>query len=235
MFFRKKRTTRAIVTLGSGVQSELLDITRATRKEYASRHGYEVVEDTRVLAPGRPPSWGKISLLRSLMETRKYDTIVWLDADTVIVDPQDDIGTELDCGRPIQFVSHYYDGHDFPNAGVLVLHRSPIVIEMLAKLWDATPFIDHRWWDNAAMLSLLGYKTEGVISKFESTIYDEYVGQLSLKWNSINQTMAEAPAIVHLAGWDNQLRVAVMKELVQKPERVVELLRFPQVILKEKS
>ena len=82
---------RALVTLGSGIQSELLDITRASRKSYANRHNYELIEETRVLAPSRPPSWGKISLLREVAASDNYDSIVWLDADAIIVDETDDI------------------------------------------------------------------------------------------------------------------------------------------------
>jgi|688.fasta_scaffold581073_1 hypothetical protein len=224
---------RALVTLGSGIQSELLDITRASRQSYANRHNYELIEETHVLAPSRPPAWGKISLLREVAASDIYDSIVWLDADAIIVDETDDI----DCngGGLIEYAIHRYEGHEFPNAGVMVLRRSHQMSRFLDLIWSETSFIDHRWWDNAAMLELLGYTTDGVVRKVSQSIHDSYCSELPLRWNSINQTLDETPAIAHFAGIPHGLRVAVMQILADEPSRVVELLRVPQIALAETS
>jgi hypothetical protein len=192
-----------------------------------------LIAETRILAPSRPPSWGKISLLKEVAASDNYDSIVWLDADAIIVDETDDIDHQLGEDVLIQFAIHRYEGHVFPNAGVMVLRRSHQMSRFLDLLWAETSFVDHRWWDNAAMLELLGYTTDGVVRKVSQSVHDSYCGELPLRWNSINQTLDETPAIAHFAGIPHGLRVAVMQILADEPSRVVELLRVPQIALAE--
>ena len=71
----------------------LLEIARPSFEAFAGRHGYDLVVVGKDPAPERPPSWGRIRLMRDLLA--EVDEILWLDADTVVVDGGRDIAAEM--------------------------------------------------------------------------------------------------------------------------------------------
>jgi len=78
-------TRKALATIGSGPMERVLDEALPTFAEFAERHSYDIVafrNDEH--AQGRPSSWGKVRLLRGLLE--RYDIVLWLDADTIVLD-----------------------------------------------------------------------------------------------------------------------------------------------------
>lgn len=82
---------KAIVSLGSGPQSRLLALAARSFRPYAARHGYNLELRTQIIDPSRPAPWSKVVLLRNLAE--RYDLLLWLDADLVIVDRSLDIAS----------------------------------------------------------------------------------------------------------------------------------------------
>src|SRR3954471_18626987 len=85
--------TRAVCTMAHGPHLALLDVTGPALGRYAERHGYELIEIRHRLDPSRPPSWDKIVLLRELV--RRFDIVVWFDADALILDAAPDIEDAL--------------------------------------------------------------------------------------------------------------------------------------------
>lgn len=206
---------KAMLSIGVGEHEKLLEITRPARARYAELHGYDVVEITQLLAPERPPSWSKIPLMQSSF--REYSTLLWVDADAVICDFETDVANELDPSTPFQLVSHEYGGQLVPNCGVMLLHRTDRVQLLLHDMWESIEFSDHKWWENAALLHLLGYTMDEPIRKTSATKYDDLVGELPGRWNTIPQVGGDAPAIVHLPGTANDVRIGCLARLVAEP------------------
>ena len=54
-------------------------------------------------------------------------------------------------------VQHSGDDQLSPNTGVWLLRSCSRAKEFLREVWSSEKFIDHRLWENAAVLDLLGY------------------------------------------------------------------------------
>lgn len=141
--------SRALITLGVGPHAELLDIALPTFEAFAQLHGYDVIVPE--LECDRPPSWWKVpSLLAVLAE---YDEALWVDADVVIIDPTQDIPADHDTWQAV--VEHETADGLVPNMGVWFVRRP--MIPILEQVWGMTSYIHHPWWEQGAMVELMGY------------------------------------------------------------------------------
>src|SRR5688500_7505644 len=86
---------QVIASLATGRHRRLLALSAPTFEAYARCWQWDLVLSTEQLAPERPPSWAKIVLVRDLLE--RYETVLWLDADAIVVDLERDIATVLDA------------------------------------------------------------------------------------------------------------------------------------------
>jgi hypothetical protein len=53
-----------------------------------------------------------------------------------------------------------------PNCGVWVLGQQ--MIPTLTEIYDAGRYLNHPWWEQAAILERMGYRVEGVHSTLEA-------------------------------------------------------------------
>jgi len=64
--------------------------------------------------------------------------------------------------------------------------------------------IDHNWWENAALLDLLGYSLDPPFAKERESHWESRVGVLDLAWNSVPGYCASpTPAVNHHARSDH--------------------------------
>lgn len=84
-----------------------------------------------------------------------YDTVIWVDCDAIICNPGPDIRNSLVGEYPMYLVNQEWG--NIPNTGVWVLKRNPKTKEILNKIWKNTKFLDHPWWEQAALMDLMGY------------------------------------------------------------------------------
>jgi hypothetical protein len=207
---------RALATLGVGPHVELLERSRTTRDRWAQLHGYDVVVEEQLLAPERPPSWSKVVLVRRLLV--RYDDVLWIDADAVLVNDGGDPADQLDRRHWLGLVTHRYQGRVLPNFGVFVVRRCRGALRFLDDLWSAEHHIDHRWWENAALLELLGYDLGSEIPrKVRSTRLERHVHDLDLGWNSIPYAQeADVPYVLHLAGLSQEERLVRIGDALER-------------------
>jgi hypothetical protein len=218
----------ALVSAGTGPYEELLDITRPSRRRFADLHGMTVVETTDLLCGDRPASWHKVVLMQHLLASGRFDAMVWLDADAIVVDPSVDPVSELSPQVNLAVVHHRFGPETVPNAGVFVLRAGQWSVDLLEAMWARVEFIEHRWWENAALLALCGYTTEPPVVKHSPSPLDRAIGELPLRWNAIPQAAPpDAPAIVHLPGYDHSTRVRCLSMLAADPGRAREVLDDP--------
>ncbi|CAB4899675.1 unannotated protein [freshwater metagenome] len=162
------------------------------------------------IAPGRPASWGKVVLLRELLE--KYDQVVWVDSDAVIVDPTADIFDGVSRGRHLHLVVHRYLDLEVPNLGVMVMKSSWWSKRFLERIWSCEKYVEHKWWENAAALELLGYDVSAPRrSTRHRTMDGRFVGELDLSWNSIPIQPSAHPRLRHFPGMTQVERLSEMQ------------------------
>ena len=209
----RPRARTALCTIATATHRDLFEVARPGFERFAAMHGYEPVVVHDDDSAGRPPAWGKVRLLRRLLDT--HDRVVWVDSDAVIVDPTGDIFSGVTRRTPLSLVVHRYDELEVPNTGVLTLLSCRWSKRLLDRLWAAERFVDHKWWENAAMLDLLGYDVdEPRPSTRRANADSRRVSELDLSWNSIPQDSSAQPRIVHFPGMTHQERLAGMKAAI---------------------
>lgn len=214
--------SKVIVTYADGAHKELLEVALPSYRVFAERHGYYLVlgVDESVNKLDLPPAWVKIPLLISALSTN--DVAVWFDCDMVVVDPTEDFPM-FSTGKSHSLVRHFESLSEVPNTGVWRLTRQCVpMLEMMMKL---EVFRNHGWWEQAALMALMGYTVPPEGSDFsdtkcknvvKTTYYDD-CQFMRLCWNSHPNYRAERPRIVHCSYPDMAQRLMVMQELVKNP------------------
>ncbi len=142
------------------------DICAASLTAYAAAHGLELRVFRTLPDTGRPPAWAKIPLITGLFD-EGCDFVLWVDADAVAVRTDADIRAEIEDGKDAYLACHQLTGSpmpgmtvilDVPNTGVMLLRNSAWTRELLDAVWSRTAYLHHRWWENAALLDVLGYR-----------------------------------------------------------------------------
>jgi hypothetical protein len=199
---------KVIASLGTGPQSLLLRLASRSFRRYATKHGYELDLRTEVLDDGRPAPWSKVLMLRRLAAT--FDVLLWLDADLVIVDGSRDIAAELEDGRFLYMVEHHTKEGRMPNSGVMLLRGGAQTIEFLDAVYAQTDLLYHRWWENAAICRLLGYRLDPVELEEPTPLLRDHTRFISPRWNSIPDAPTAEPRIRHYPGYSLKVRAAFM-------------------------
>jgi len=195
---------KAICSIGAGPHAELLAVSGETFSIFASAHGYDVVLRTELPAPERPASWSKVLFLRELID--EYDFVFWVDADAAIVDASRDVLDDCRRGTFLAVVAHHYDAQVVPNLGVIGLRSGRRARRFLDLLWADTRYVEHKWWENAAALELLGFEFEPVRRVRRSPWYRRTTF-LPREWNSIAADPSPHPRINHYPGRSHEHRI----------------------------
>jgi hypothetical protein len=194
----------AICSFATGnLHEQMLDYMKPTFENYCQKHYIDlyIYKLAERLDSSRPASWDKVLLIRYLLQF--YKSIIWVDSDTMIANPNSDIRNDLDFTYPTQLVSYHNIDPIYPNLGVWVLNHDPKTFELLDCIWSQTDLINHPWWEQGALLKLIGYSTKTNELRFlGSTKYSPWIGKLDLKWNSrpFNSDCSDDPVILHYCG-----------------------------------
>jgi hypothetical protein len=201
---------RSLVSFATGPYTQLLDISRPTFRHYAERHGYEYVEGL----PGdidrsRPPSWWRIPALQKLLA--EYDAVLWLGCDVVIVDSSRDIADEIPAGAWQAMTTHNAPEGQIPNCDVWYL--TPALFPYMAQAWALTEYTHHPWWEQAAILHLMGHDLSGFpIRVAEPTELYRHTHFLPLEWNSHeSRNRHPSPRFAHATHGPFPWRIEVMR------------------------
>ena len=207
----ESRGRKALCTIAHGPHRELLEIARPTLEKYADGNGYELVTVEHRLAPDRPASWGKVLLLHQLVQ--QFDLVLWIDADALFVDPTRDVASELQPLRFLHLVSHQIEDERVYNCGVMAMRGGAMSRRFLEQVWNQHDLVHHDWWENAAVLRLLGYRLEHPIRPARLSPWRAGVGRLDLAWNSIPAYPSPAPVIAHFPAMSHAARIEAMRAI----------------------
>jgi hypothetical protein len=209
---------KALCSIGAGPHAALLAVSAPTFRAYGARHGYEVVT-SREADPGRPPAWAKIAMLRDVLEA--FDLALWIDADAVIVDGREDIAADLDADKQFGLVRH----GEVPNTGVMLRRSGDYARSLLDVTWANTRYLDHPWWENAALLDALGYAVPR-FSRLERLMrrrrrarrpsrWSAGLQFLPPEWNWSYLARVDNPRIVHCVGVPVEQRLRDMQAALE--------------------
>lgn len=206
--------SRALVTFGDGPHEELLEIAMPSFEAFADRHGYEIVIPDFEDRPARPQSWWKVPALLAALD--EFEEALWIDADCVIIDAADDIEAPEEAWHAM--ARHETSDGLVPNCGVWLV-RQPMR-PFLRRIWTMTGYMEHGWWEQAALIELLGYSLIGRPIRHETTteLYAR-THWLDPGWNGhVNDRQRiERIRIAHATMFED--RAAVMRQWAEKAAR----------------
>ena len=188
---------KALCSIGSGAYAKLLALSSRTFAAYAARHDYDLVLRHDADDASRHPAWSKVPLILQLLE--EYDLVLWLDADAIIVELQIDIAAERRPDRWMYLARLRTCEGVVPNTGVWMVTSCEEAKRFLRIVNAHEAYTNHKWWENAAVIDLLGYAFDPLRPNTENQ-FTAGVEYLDHCWNSIAQDTAESPRIKHYPG-----------------------------------
>lgn len=198
-----------ICSLATGDQHlAMMQIMAPTVVYYAMKHRMDnllLPMPNMRLDASRPPAWDKVIMIRHALTL--YETVMWIDADAIICDPSRDIRDVLDPDRPVHLVAHRHQDKSVPNTGVWVCRRDERTFALLEEIWNHREFINHRWWEQAALMDLIGYEPRDLSSRYRGEArYSGVVRFLDEEWNSRRVRPADNPVIIHCLGKNKKMQ-----------------------------
>lgn len=196
--------------------ARMASYTMPLMQAYAERHGhgFRVVR----LAGERPPSWMKLpALVDALCE---YGRVVWIDIDVVIVSPWHDIVAAMEPDSWQAVVEHRTECGHVPNCGVWVVAKE-MRYELSLAWGKGTDYLHHPWWEQAAIMRLMGYAVEdGPRGRLDTptTLY-ERTTFLGPEWNHhpADENKTNAPNFVHVTQYAD--RLGTIRDLAARAAR----------------
>ena len=134
---------RAMLSFGVGPHAELLEIARPSFERFANAHNYELLLDSPDPS-GRPPSWDKVPLILDALN--RYDEVLWIGADCVIVNSHADISVPPGYWHALVCHKTLHDG-EVPNADFWLV-RQPMR-PVLEEMWASGRHINSPWWEQS--------------------------------------------------------------------------------------
>lgn len=207
----------------------ILDLTWEHKAKYAARYGYRLIDGSYLLDKRRPPAWSKIKAVQDLLINQACDWVMWMDADTVIMNSSIQITDFLPPAHsPIDWLVASDKGGGY-NSGVFVVRNTSWSKRLLQEWWDMKDFVRPLGLslsgDNAALKALLALKLQdpsqsqhiGVpprctfnsFAKFLSlresqTLVDDKESLKAKEWYMDNEHYHKGDFIAHTPGIDNK-------------------------------
>ena len=190
---------------------ELGDICLPSKRAYAERNGY-AFECVREYPKDVHPSWHKLQLLRERID--KFDAILWLDADTIVTNPEKvihEFTPRYVLMASADWCSYTDRSFEMPSMGNFMLFNNPFTQGWIASaMAEEYRFSDRPMWEQSAIQECMRAMPE----------FNEMVDVRPRRWfNSVHPTCRPhgkdpgAPwqpgdFLIHLTGVENRIELA---------------------------
>lgn len=120
-------TRNLLIQSADGAHLKYLDAAEPIHRAYAERHGADYLAHRGRIDPTVHPAWNRLPLMLDAFE-QGYEKVVWLDTDTLVVQPEHDIFAETRSDIALLMKRAYIPWQDRPDAawndGVLVANAA---------------------------------------------------------------------------------------------------------------
>lgn len=198
----------AILHLDTREISDYGDVSLASKQAYAARWGFSLITVRGTLDPSRPPSWSKILLCKRMLDS--FEWLWWLDADAGITNL--DIDVRKHCEETTDLIATR-DANGL-NCGSFLLRNSDGARKLLDAAWRAMEFVNHPWWEQAAIQAILTH---------DDTISVRYIDQRAI--NSYPENWSEGDLVIHCPARPN--RLAVLSGYLKASTSASQSISFP--------
>ena len=137
-----------VVTLAQGKNyQENVQLGVENKRAYCQQHGYDFIYCEDSLDTSRHPAWSKILLILKAFENPNYKWVVWLDADTLIMNqdiPLEDLVDE----KYNLVIAKDFNGI---NSGVIFMRNCEWSDQFLTQAYTHTEFLSHPCFEQLAI------------------------------------------------------------------------------------
>jgi hypothetical protein len=140
-----------VVSLATDAMKELREVTFPVNRAWCEAHGYTWVAGNRPLDPSRPASWSKIRMIQELCHIAPGQWAFWIDGDAVVTRPDWRLEALADDDAELIIAKD----HNGMNCGVFLIRLGNMTWNFLADVYSRTEFLNHRWWEQAAIRQVL--------------------------------------------------------------------------------
>lgn len=183
---------------------KMSDLTSPLMENYAKKHNseYKLIKFEK---GNRPISWEKIPLIKNYL--KKYDVVLWMDADIVIINDSVDIFNLIEDEKIQYMVQHYVVDLVVPNAGMWMLKKE--MLEYLDTIWNNDKYLNHGWWEQAALIELMGFAVTPHRADLKNPTQLYYKTKfLEQKWNHHPNDLQRVadPFFIHVTMYPDRLQ-----------------------------
>ena len=235
----------ALLTFATGKYNSLLKLSSPLMKIYAELWGFSYFELKESLDLKRPISWSKLLAIENLLQ--KYEVVIYLDVDVMILKMDENILEDFDKRYDFAWRVSSISGKLSPNAGVMLFRSSVATKSLLRCAYEQTDLIYDGWWEQAALIRVLGYsdpRPSSVEKLANAPLVTVRERKLMPKWNSVALEAGSGQAnFRHFAGEPFSVRRLMMIEYllyhhsanskVKKMISIEQLVEEYQLISKE--
>jgi len=213
-----KHTRIAILTISPGVLAQpYVAQTVVVKAKYANRHGYNFHLFDQ-LDHSRGASWSKILALKSVIKSREYDWLMWLDGAVIITNFRTRIESILPGNLTIDFVVTR-DCNSI-HLGAFLVRASKSALDFLDLIYDGphvtSEIVNDPWLDSKSF-QILYSQSEQLRDRSVEVPQKTFNSYPASESGSCNMAgWSEADFIVHLSGRDDKTREKLVRDYLEK-------------------
>jgi hypothetical protein len=164
---------------------ELLDISNKQHSEYCKKHNILFYSVRGNLQTERHPSWNKILLIMEALKSFEVQQVIWIDADAVIVDFNQDIRYAITSNKELGMCKHPNPEHY--NSGAIFVKNQSRSVDFFNDVWKLGD-INHPWHEQIRI-------NETILK------YSDIIETVDNKWNStLGVTEVPSPVVYAFHG-----------------------------------
>lgn len=186
----------AVVSIAWGDDyKESVRLGTENKSYYCQHHGYDFIYSEESEDPSRNIYWSKILLTLKALENPAYKWVVWMDADTLIMNTDVPLEDIIDEGYQFM-ISKDWNGI---NSGVFFIKNGPWAKDFLENVYTRTDCINTWWPEQIAIAKELEKPEFGPFAKIvPSRMFNSYPKEL-LPHPSLTTLFQPGDFILHFA------------------------------------
>jgi len=131
------------------------ELSRPNKSAYCKKHGYQFICHTDDFDTDRPASWSKLRFVLEALQSAEW--VYWSDADSLVMNSV--IPLTRYCWDSADLVLSGDPYHGI-NLGCFLARRTDWTRAFFERVYAMTEFVEHPWWENAAVYSLYAAQPE---------------------------------------------------------------------------
>lgn len=191
---KKLKIALLTLVLGSEEYRKIVKYGHLGKELYAKKHGYDFRCDEDTWDKSRPYAWSKVQLILKCLRENKYDYVVWIDADTHIMNDEkclEDFISSLSNDRDILLAQDY----EKINSGVMFIKNSDWSKSFFEQVYNKTEYLHHSNWEQEAIIHMYANNEMDCKEHITALTPDKQT-----EFNSYYFMYKHGQFLVHLAG-----------------------------------